>query len=99
MYILIAGTASVSVSQDGMPRKRIATFSPGMMFGDMALLDRLPRSADVTADSDIEVLALSAEQFDSLATLQPSLQTLLLRNISLALARRVREANTGLLGF
>jgi glutaminase len=99
MYILIAGTASVSVSQDGMPRKRIATFSPGMMFGDMALLARLPRSADVTADSDIEVLALSAEQFDSLATLHPSLQTLLLRNISLALARRVREANSGLLGF
>ncbi|MET0224458.1 MAG: cyclic nucleotide-binding domain-containing protein [Terrimicrobium sp.] len=62
-------------------RKRIATFSPEMMFGDMAILDRLPRSADVTADSEMEVLALSAEQFDSLASLHPRLQMLLLRNL------------------
>jgi hypothetical protein len=47
----------------------------------------------------MEVLALSAEQFDSLASLHPRLQMLLLRNLSLALTRRVQEANTGLLNF
>jgi len=99
MYILVSGSASVSVSMESAARKRIATFSPEMMFGDMAILDRLPRSADVTADSEMEVLALPAEQFDSLASLHPRLQMLLLRNLSLALARRVREANTGLLNF
>ena len=99
MYILMRGTASVSLSVDGAPRKRVATFSPGMTFGDMAQLDRLPRSADVIADSNVEVLALGVESFDSLSGYQPSLQTLLLRNLSLALARRVRETNTDLLTF
>jgi Cyclic nucleotide-binding domain len=35
MYILVSGAASVSVSMESEARKRIATFSPGMMFGDM----------------------------------------------------------------
>jgi CRP-like cAMP-binding protein len=99
MYILVSGAASVSVSMESEARKRIATFSPGMMFGDMAILDRLPRSADVTADSEMKVLALSAEQFDSLASLPPRLQMLPVAKSSLALARRVREANIGLLNF
>src|SRR4029434_2201918 len=37
MYILVSGSASVSVSMESAAQKRIATFSPEMVFGDMAI--------------------------------------------------------------
>ena len=39
----IEGHASVTVQLSGGAQKRLATFSPGMAFGEMAMLDRAPR--------------------------------------------------------
>jgi alkylation response protein AidB-like acyl-CoA dehydrogenase len=36
--------------------KRLATFSPGTVFGEVALLDKQPRSATVTADEELVLL-------------------------------------------
>ena len=98
MCVLTRGTASVWLHSEGHPRKRVATFSPGMIFGEMALLDHQPRSAQVTADTDVEVLSLDAGCFDGLSTSHPNLQRLLLRNLSQNLVRRLRATNIDLGG-
>jgi CRP-like cAMP-binding protein len=54
LYIIAKGSASVGLKLPGDDREtRLATFAPGTMFGEIALLDRAPRSATVRADEPL----------------------------------------------
>jgi CRP-like cAMP-binding protein len=54
LFMISRGTASVKVRLAGQERdKRLASFSPGAVFGEVALLDAEPRSATVTADEEL----------------------------------------------
>jgi glutaminase len=96
MYFLMRGKASVWLKTAMGRERRVATFSPGMTFGEIALLDRSARSAEIRADSRIEALELSQENFQAAIAADPALHVILLRNLSLMLARRLRETNTEL---
>jgi CRP-like cAMP-binding protein len=66
-----------------------------MTFGEMALIERSPRSADVTANTPIECYALSLDEFDRLEQVNPILRakllTNLLRHVSHTLRRLTQE--------
>ena len=47
--VIAEGEAEVSLPTDAGQNKRLAMLSPGMSFGEMALLNHRTRSADVTA--------------------------------------------------
>jgi glutaminase len=93
LYFLMRGKASAWIRVGPDRERRVATFSPGMSFGEMALLDKAPRSAEVRADSDLDVLELGLEDFDQLTDTHPKLHLGLMRNLSCILARRLRAAN------
>jgi CRP/FNR family transcriptional regulator, cyclic AMP receptor protein len=61
---------------------------PGEVFGELALLDQAPRSATVTADSEMRLLVLNAREFATLLDDHPSVR----RNVLAAVASRLREA-------
>ena len=71
----------------------LATFSPGDFFGDMALFDHGPRSADVLANTDSVLLRISAVAFARLAKEAPALATPFLQATSRTLASRIRADN------
>ncbi len=60
-YLLRSG--SLEVRRDGAPAARL---EPGQGFGEIALLERSPRTATVVALEDSELLALTAADFDDL---------------------------------
>lgn len=93
LFFLARGCASVTVPQAKGSHKRLATFSPGMSFGEMAMLDQAPRSAAVTADTEVECDLLKMEDFERLGSTHPHIQIVLLRNLALGLSRRLRRAN------
>ncbi|HSJ04838.1 MAG: glutaminase A [Verrucomicrobium sp.] len=93
LFILASGTVSVSVTMASGLQKRLATFSPGMAFGEMALLDRAPRSAVVMADSDVTCDILPIEAFDALETTHPHIKIVLLSNLAHNLSTKLRKAN------
>jgi glutaminase len=93
LFFLARGCASVTVPLAAGGQKRLATFSPGMAFGEMAMLDRAPRSASVIADTEVECDLLLMEDFERLGTSHPRIQTVLLRNLALGLSARLRKAN------
>ena len=70
--------------------RRLASFAPGVMVGEMAVLEGQRRSADAVAETDLVVLRLSAEAFERLRVNHPALAAKLLHNISLYLASRLR---------
>ena len=84
---------SVTVALASGTEKRLATFGPGLAFGEMAILDKSPRSAFVTAATPLECDVLRIEDFDRLGTSHPNIQIVLLRNLASVLSNRLRKAN------
>jgi len=93
LYFLMKGKVSAWIDISGTDGKRVATFTSGMVFGEMALLDRAPRSARVTADTDLECYSLSLSDLDAFAEKNPQLMIHIMRNLAELLAQRLRKAN------
>jgi CRP-like cAMP-binding protein len=83
-FLIVSGSATVS--RNG---KTVATLGPGGYFGELALLDRRPRSASVVSDTEMDVLVLSQRQFNSVLQSVPTIS----RKLLAAMANRVREAD------
>ena len=93
MFFLAKGNVSVAIRLPDRKTKRLATFSPGMAFGEMAILDRSVRSADVIADTDVSCHVLSVKDFEQLDQYNTNLKKVLLTNIACNLTQRLRKAN------
>jgi SulP family sulfate permease len=92
LYLVTQGRASVHIQHDDGDI-RLATFAPGAVFGELALLDRGPRSATITADEDLKAFGLSEASFAVLCQQQPDLAIKLLTALGRELSVRIRYAN------
>jgi len=71
------------VAEDGKGGELIINKAgPGETLGEMALLDRAPRSATVVAISDAEVLELKQDAFEDILNQRPDLSLALIRGFS-----------------
>ena len=82
-FVITRGLAKATMRGRGS-----STLRPGAFFGEMALLDQGPRSATVTAETDMHLLVLSSRDFSALVEEVPSVA----RRIMRGLAERLREA-------
>lgn len=92
MYLILEGELRARMLA-GERETILATFGPGDFFGDIALFDHGPRSADVVANVDSALLRLTALSFERLAKEAPSLATPFLQATSRTLASRIRADN------
>jgi len=98
IYLLMSGEVSVTVDLPSGRLKRLSTLSAGMSFGEMAVVDRALRSADVHADTPVECYALPTAAFDQLGETHPRIKLVLvenlLRNVAHMLSRLNQEVAT-----
>jgi anti-anti-sigma regulatory factor len=92
LFFVTCGRASARL-QSGGGGIRLATFAPGTVFGELALLDGRPRSATVTADDALTTYALSDEGFRSLQAREPEVAIKILAALGGELSHRLRQAN------
>lgn len=64
LYIVRSGEVEIYVKNDQGEKIVLETSQPGDVFGEISLLDDGPRTAWVTAISDVEVLRLDREHFE-----------------------------------
>jgi glutaminase len=93
LFFLARGHVSVMVDLVSGASKRLAAFSAGMAFGEMAIIDRAPRSATIVADTDVDCDLLQLKDFEKLGESHPIIKIKLLENLSLGLSRKLRKAN------
>ena len=95
LFVLTEGSMSI-VQRDpqGKAAQRFVSFSPGMMFGEVAVLDGSGRSADATADTDAVVYALPIPELEELERTAPHIVIRLYRNIASHLSIRLRSSTT-----
>jgi CRP/FNR family transcriptional regulator, cyclic AMP receptor protein len=68
LFVILHGTAEISIGG----RKK-ALLGPGDFFGEIALLDGGPRTATVTAKTDVNLLGLTEWVFRGLMSEHPSI--------------------------
>jgi sulfate permease, SulP family len=93
LVMITKGTASAYLQLPTGGRIRLATFGPGTIFGELALLDEGPRSATVMADDYLICYSLSKDDFAALAKEAPAIAIKLLASLGRELSGRLRVAN------
>ena len=84
-FVIAEGEARVDVKGTEVSR-----LGPGQYFGEMALIDRSPRSATVTAVTDVRCFVMTQWHFRPFATEHPEVAWALLE----AMVQRVRNAES-----
>ncbi|HEY5041706.1 MAG TPA: cyclic nucleotide-binding domain-containing protein [Verrucomicrobiae bacterium] len=92
MYLVMSGELRARTMVGGK-ETILATFGPGEFFGDMALFDHGPRSADVLANVDSTLFKISSASFDRLTREAPALATPFLQATARTLSARIRADN------
>jgi SulP family sulfate permease len=92
VFIVTKGTASAFL-QSPNSAIRLATFAPGTVFGELAILDAGPRSATVVADEDLVCFVLTMSKYTALMEKHSSVAMRILAAIGRELSGRLRTAN------
>ncbi len=94
MYVIIDGRVRISREVAGIGEEAIAILGPGSVFGEMALLDEAPRSADARVhEQPCRLLAIPKDAFEDLLFLHKDLAYEVLWSIVRMLTQRLRETN------
>jgi len=94
LYLLASGRVSICLSLRARAlRQRLSTISPGVAFGELALLDGGKRSADAIADEPALCYVLPIDKLQELAKHHPNIESKLIFNIGRELSARLRRAD------
>lgn len=76
LYLIVAGQVAISANHqtDNAEPALLARLAKGQSFGEMALLTGEPRTATVTALTEVELLKIAREHFDELLDCSPRLR-------------------------
>ena len=96
LLLIRRGSVRILLPLEGGQAHHLATFGRGDFIGEMAFLDRAPRSANAIAFADTEIYALSRLRFDALATEHKRLAINLFDALARMLAIRLRYTNSEL---
>ncbi len=92
LYIVISGT--VLICRQGDPESgRIAEVPAGVLFGELALLDGAPRSAQARAAEDCVLASLSRADFKSLIETNAVIASKIAFQLAWELGQKLREGN------
>jgi SulP family sulfate permease len=91
LYVLGTGRLAVETLTREGTRIRLSTVRPGVVVGEVALYTRVPRTADVVAETESVVLRFSARSIARIEAEEPEVAAALHRWLATTLADRLGE--------
>lgn len=82
MYVLLKGKLRIFTTDNVGNELTLTNYEPIRVFGDFSMLDQRPRSASATAVENIDVLALTRDDFVRLLPECPDLGMAMIRNLT-----------------
>jgi CRP-like cAMP-binding protein len=92
-YLVLEGAVRISRQVPGMGEEALAILRPGSGFGEMALIDEAPRSADAIAHESCKLLVLRKEDLENLLFVDRLMESDILWKMTRILVARLRETN------
>ncbi|MFN0118368.1 MAG: Crp/Fnr family transcriptional regulator [Elusimicrobiota bacterium] len=96
VFLLKSGAVELHRKTTDGNKQVLAIAQPGQMFGEMALLEQVPRSATATVIKNGEIYFLYTSAMEDLIHRYPTLGIKLLKNIAAFLSSLIRRANLDL---
>ncbi len=96
MFILLMGNVRITKNAGGGKQVLITIFEGGTYFGELALIDNRPRSANVTTDTESVVLRLRKNIFDKMLNENNEFAALFYKNCLQETIARIRETANNL---
>jgi CRP/FNR family transcriptional regulator, cyclic AMP receptor protein len=93
VYLIISGAVRISRTVPGMGEEALAVLRAGNHFGEMALIDDFPRSADARAHEACRLFVIRKEDLEDLLFVDRDLAYDLLWSFVRTLSGRLRETN------
>ena len=93
MYLVLSGAVRISRQVPGMGEEALAVLRAGTHFGEMALIDDFPRSADAVAHEACRLFVVRKEDMEDLLFVDRDLAYDLLWSFVRTLSSRLRETN------
>ncbi len=93
LHVILEGEVEVLRRSKRGHETRVAILGPGDWFGEMSVLDVLPRSATTRALAPSRLLRLTAQDLDALYRRDVRSYSLLILNIAREMSRRLRVAD------
>jgi CRP-like cAMP-binding protein len=92
-FLVLDGAVRISRQVPGMGEEALAILRPGSGFGEMALIDEAPRSADAIAHERCKLLVLRKEDLEDLLFVDRLMESDILWKLIRILVARLRETN------
>jgi len=93
MYIIMHGAVKITIGTRAKDENILAELGEGDFFGELALFDDEPRSANAIATKDSELLGLFQQDLFTLQERNPVLGLKILLNLGRVLGDRLRGTN------
>ena len=91
IYVLAEGRASVRAKRTGKKRSKIGTIVQGEIFGEMSIIEDLPRVADLVTDVDSKLVVIDKFELENLMNRNCHLGKVVMQNMAKGLSRKLRR--------
>ena len=91
LWVVLKGECEVIKDLDGPREQCLATLEKGAVFGEMSFYDPAPHSASIRATTDVEVMRLSRENYETMLEKCPSAAYKIAAAMVQVLADRLRR--------
>ncbi|HEY6010744.1 MAG TPA: cyclic nucleotide-binding domain-containing protein [Nitrospirota bacterium] len=98
-FVITNGEVRISKFIPNIGEEALAILKPGDYFGEMALIDTFPRSANAIANTDVALLAINKADLNKIMIADRELGYKLLWAFTRTLSKRLRETNEKMAGF
>jgi CRP-like cAMP-binding protein len=100
LFIILDGRVRISKFIPGVGEEALAILERGDFFGEMALIDDKPRSADARAhDGGATVLSIDRATLNEILGMDPTASLQFLNLLSIMISRRLREINEKIINW
>lgn len=99
LYFVLDGSVRISRKIPGSGEEALAILERGELFGEMALVDGRPRTADAVAHADVKLLSIEASVLERLLDIDKMSSARLLKLLCGTVSRRLRALDEKIVGW
>lgn len=99
IFFIVSGRVAVMRKQSDGTEKQIAVFSRGESFGELALIEEIPRSATARTLEQTDIYLIYKSNFDGLLHIAPRLGLKVILNLVHVLSARLRGVDVASVNF
>ena len=96
LFVAASGVIDIRLPLRHAKSKRVASFAPGVIVGEMAFIEGMPRSAEGHVKAPTALWELTRQRFDEMTLDYPQISHKVMLNLSRGLSERLRRTTENL---